>query len=227
MQLQVALEDRTGVGGTLDPLIENVHRAIGNHDSRPTVGRGAVNIELRDPQTGALVVSRHSLGSFSRAATATLSRRYNNFAGAVSVRVPRGERDTLEPAGIDSGLSLAWSGMFRGRSVHAGAGLSRLANPYIGPLHVGRIEKTLFVAAAQPITPRTAVIGQYLFNASIAESGPLASGSHEVTVGTRVHITPHTAFDLGVVENIINLHNGPDFGFHFGLTHDVRGRRSP
>jgi hypothetical protein len=28
-----------------------------------------------------------------------------------------------------------------------------------------------------------------------------------------------------VIETVINLNNGPDFGFHFGLTHDVQRRR--
>jgi hypothetical protein len=229
MQLQIALEDRTGTGGKLDSLIENFHHVIGNHDDRHTVNRDTVNIELRDPKTGALIVSRHSLGPFSRAASATLSKRYafgpGELAAAASVRIPRKGSDTLGPDGIDSGISLAWSGLVRGRSVHAGAGLSRLANPYIGPLRVGRIEKTLFAAAVQAMTARTALIAQYLFNASIAESGPLATGSHEVTLGTRVHVTQSTAFDIGVVENIINLNNGPDFGFHFGLSHDMKRRR--
>lgn len=228
MQLQIALEDRTGTGGKLDSLIENFHHLIRNRDDRHTVNRDRVNIELRDRKTGALIASRHSLGPFSRAATATLSKRYGfgpgELAGAVSVRIPRRGSDPLGPGGIDSGVSLAWSGLIRGRSVHAGAGLSRLASPYIGPLRVGRSEKTLFVAAVQPMTTHTALIAQYLFNASIAESGPLANGSHEITVGTRVHVTPYTAFDIGVVENIINLNNGPDFGFHFGLIHNIARR---
>jgi len=228
MQLQIALEDRTGTGGKLDSMIETFHHLIGNRDDRHTVNRDTVNIELRDPKTGALIVSRHSLGPFSRAASATLSKRYafgpGQLAGAVSVRIPRKGSDALGPGGIDSGVSLAWSGLIRGRSVHVGAGLSRLASPYIGPLRVGRSEKTLFASAVQPMTAHTALIAQYLFNASIAESGPLATGSHEITVGTRVHVTRYTAFDFGVVENIVNFNNGPDFGFHFGLIHNIARR---
>ena len=72
----------------------------------------------------------------------------------------------------------------------------------------------------QPVTARTSLIAQYLFNAAIAETGPLANGSHEVSIGTRFHATARTAFDAGIVENIINFNNGPDFGFHFGLTFD-------
>ncbi|HEY3054947.1 MAG TPA: DUF3187 family protein [Thermoanaerobaculia bacterium] len=229
MQFQIVLEDRVGTGGSLDPLIENFHRVIGNRDERHTVQRGTVNIEVRDPKTGALIIQRHSLGEFSRAASATLSRRHTlrrgEFAEAVSVRVPRKGSDPLGPGGADAGVSLAWSGLIGERSVHAGAGLSRLAMPNVGTLRVGRIEKTLLIAAAQPMTARSALITQYLFNASIARTGPLASGSHELTVGTRVHVTPYTAFDVGVVENIINLKNGPDFGLHFGLMHDVKRRR--
>lgn len=61
------------------------------------------------------------------------------------------------------------------------------------------------------MSAHTALVAQYLFN--------------EVTLGTRMHLTPLTAFDFGVVENVINSNNGPDFGFHFGITHDVQRRR--
>ena len=219
-QFRVELEDRIGTGGRLDGLIENFHRVIHNVDQRDTVRRGSVNIEVRDRKTGDLVISRHSLGHFSRAATATLSRRFGNFAGSVSMRVPRNGGEAVDRGGVDTGVSLAWSRMIDGRSVHAGGGVSRLANAYIGPMRVGHVEKTAFVAAVQPVTARTSLIAQYLFNAAIAETGPLANGSHEVSIGTRFHATARTAFDAGIVENIINFNNGPDFGFHFGLTFD-------
>jgi uncharacterized protein DUF3187 len=224
MQLEIAIEDRIGTGGRLDGLIERFHRAIGNHDERSTVPRGTVNIELRDPKTGALLVSRHSLGPFSQAASATLSKRYGHLAGSVSVRLPRRGSDADTAGGIDSGVSLAWSDLIGRTTVHAGAGISRLASPYVGPMPVGRLEKTAFAAIARPVTPRTSLIAQYLFNAAIAESGPLASGSHEVTAGARFHATARTALDAGIVENIVNFNNGPDFGFHFGLTYEP-GRR--
>ncbi len=224
MQMQLTIEDRTGTGGRLDSLIENFHQLIGNRDQRHTVRRGSVNIEVRDA-SGEMIVSRHSLGPFSRAATLAVSKRFGDFAGAVAVRVPRNGDDVMGTEGLDTGASLAWSHVLRGASIHAGAGLSRLSNKYVGPVRVGRIEKTLLLAGIEPITARTAVVAQYLFNAAIAEAGPLASGSHEVTVGTRFHVTPSTAFDAGLVENVINTRNGPDFGFHFGLTHDVKRRR--
>jgi hypothetical protein len=230
MQLQVAIEDRVGTGGALDPLIERFHRVIGNHDDRHTVKRGTVNIEIRDPNTGALIVSRHSLGSFSRAASMTLSRSYplgpGQFAGAVALRVPRRTDDPLGSRGPDTGVSLAWSGLLAQRSVHAGVAVSRLATTNVGTLRVGRMEKTVLIAAAQPIASRYALIGQYLFNAAIAQSGPLATASHELTVGARAHITPNTAVDIGFVENVLNYRNGPDFGFHFGLTHHLKRARS-
>jgi uncharacterized protein DUF3187 len=228
MQLRIALDDRVGTGGRLDTLIENFHRVIGNHDARDTVRRDSINIELRDPQTGATLVSRRSLGPFSRSVEVTLSKRYTllrgDASGALSVRFPRVGSDAIMPTGIDSALSLAWSGSILGRSVHAGAGLSRFASAYIGPVRARRTGRTLFIAAAQPASARSALIAQYLYNAPIAKFGPLATGSHEVTVGARLHVTPQTALDAGIVENVINLKNGPDFGFHFGLTHDVRRR---
>ncbi len=228
MQLQIGLEDRIGTGGQLDPLIERFHRLIGNRNARDTVRRGSINIEVRDPETGALLVSRRSLGPFSRGADLTLSKRYalrrGDGSGAVSVRFPRQGSDAITPAGVDAAVSVAWSGLIRGRSLHTGAALTRFASASVGPMHERRIGRTLFAAVVQPTSPRTALIAQYLYNASVVESGPLATGSHELTVGARLHATSSTAFDAGIVENIINFKNGPDFGFHFGMTHNVKRR---
>src|SRR5262249_52814598 len=102
MQLQIDVEDRIGTGGQLDGIIEKFHRAIGNRDNRHTVPRGSVNIEVRDPATGQLIVSRHSLGPFSRAASVSLSKRFGNFAGSVSARFPRRGSDGVDPGGIDT-----------------------------------------------------------------------------------------------------------------------------
>lgn len=112
MQLLIALEDRTGTGGKLDSMIETFHHLIGNHDDRHTVNRDTVNIELRDPKTGALIVSRHSLGPFSRAASATLSKRYafgpGQLAGAVSVASR--EREAMRSVRAESIPAFRWPG---------------------------------------------------------------------------------------------------------------------
>ena len=228
MQLQIALEDRLGTGGRLDPLIEKFHRVIGNHDRRDSVARDSIHIEIRDPETGARLVSRTSLGSFSRGLDLTLSKRRHLWDGdvsaAISVRFPRQGSAGIEPGGMDTGMSLAWSGLLGHRTLNVGGGLTRFATASLGPIPARRTGRTLFVGVAQPTSQRTAFIAQYLYNASIAEVAPLDTGSHEVTVGARFHATPQTSLDAAFVENIINFKNGPDFGFHFGLSHDIKGR---
>ena len=228
MQLQIALEDRLGTGGRLDPLIEKFHRVIGNHDRRNSVARDSIHIEIRDPETGALLISRTSLGSFSRGLDLTLSKRRHLWDGdvsaAMSVRFPRQGSAGIDPGGMDTAVSVAWSGLAGGRTLNVGGGLTRFATASLGPIRARRIGRTMFVGVAQPTSPRTALIAQYLYNASIAEVAPLDSGSHEVAVGARFHATPQTSLDVAFIENIINFRNGPDFGFHFGLNHDIRGR---
>ncbi len=211
MQFQITIENRTGTGGRLDPVIEHFHHIIGNHDTRSTVPRDTVNIELGGE-------TRHSLGPFSRAASATLTKRVGDFAGSVSMRLPRQSNEAFGRDGIDTGTSLAWSHDLSRTTFHLGAGVSRFA-------HVAPIEKTFFAAAVHPMTERIDVIAQYLFNSGIAESGPLATASHEVTVGARFHATANTSLDAGIIENVFNFNNGPDFGFHFGLVHDTERRR--
>lgn len=80
------------------------------------------------------------------------------------------------------------------------------------------MQLTGFGAVIQPLTPRSAVILQYLFNEGAMLSGPVSRSAHEVTVGSRFRLSDRTSLDIGLVENIINYDNGPDFGVHFGIS---------
>ncbi|HEX6177459.1 MAG TPA: DUF3187 family protein, partial [Thermoanaerobaculia bacterium] len=69
----------------------------------------------------------------------------------------------------------------------------------------------------QPVTQRTSVIVQYLFNEGIAATGSLGRHAHEVTIGGRMRIANRTSIDFGLIENVLNYDNGPDFGIHFAI----------
>lgn len=226
-ELQLEVENRKGFGGFLDPLIQDFHGMIGNGmNGRDSVGRNQVHIEIRDPETGKLLLDRHALGSYSRGIVASVAHSRplasGQLAYAGSVRVPlrHGGDEVWQSA--DAGVSLAWSRVVRGRSIHLGGALTRFRKSDLTPITLDRTQKTGFVALVQPVTPRTALIVQYLFNDGAASRGPLSRSAHELTFGGRIHLNEATSLDIGILENIIHFDNGPDFGFHVAITRRTR-----
>ena len=226
-QLEIAFEERSGFGGLLDPFIQNFHDRIGNGlNGRDSVPRGTVNIEVRNPQTGEIVISRRDIGPFSRGLSMTVSRtspsRFGRLAYATTLRVPLKHAGDEWSSAPDLGVSAAWSRNIGGRSVHLGGGLTRFGADHLEGLSVLRYQRTGFAAVVQPLTPRTSVVVQYLFNEGAAETGALGRNAHELTLGGRVYLARGTAVEIGLIENFINYDNGPDFGVHIGISRTLR-----
>lgn len=224
MQVEVGLEERSGFGGLLDPLIQNFHDQIGNgQNRRDTVGRGAVHIEVRNPESGEIVISRNAIGTFSRGVSVTLANASHSglrgrLAYAATVRIPLQHAGEEWTSAADAGVSAAWSRNIGGRSVHVGGGLTRFGTNEVGGVWMERFQRTGFAAVVQPLTRHTSVIVQYLFNEGIAQTGSLSRNAHEFTLGGRIHISDSTSVEIGLIENVINYDNGPDFGIHLGVT---------
>ncbi|MFZ2490676.1 MAG: DUF3187 family protein [Thermoanaerobaculia bacterium] len=219
--VQLEYDERRRFGGRLDSLIQEFHHDIGNGlNGRDTVPRDSIHIEVRDPSSGELLISRHDSSTFARGLSLTAARsralRYGRLAYSVTLRVPVRYDGKEVSTSSDAGLSLAWAHQLAGRSIHVGAAVARLGRTQL-EFPAERLQMTGFAALVQPLTPRTAMIVQYLFNEGVAVSGPLSRSAHEVTVGGRVRLSGQTALDVGLVENIIHFDNGPDVGIHFGV----------
>ena len=65
---------------------------------------------------------------------------------------------------------------------------------------------------------KRSLILQYLINEGAAvDRAPFDEITHEVHFGWKGEVRPGTVLEIGVIENIINADNSPDFGLHFGL----------
>lgn len=223
--LEIGIEERSAFGGVLDPLIQNFHHRIGNTlNGRDTVPRGTVNIEIRDAASGELLMERRDLGPFARGVSVTVARTtdtpHGRLAWGATLRVPLRHAGDELTSSTDAGVSAAWSRNVLGRSVHAGAGITRFGSDRIGGVRVHRLQGTGFAAIVQPLSPRTSAVAQYLFNEGVARGGALGRNAHEVSLGGRVRIGRNTTLEVALLENVINFDNGPDFGIHIGV---VRG----
>ena len=66
--------------------------------------------------------------------------------------------------------------------------------------------------------PTRSLVLQYLVNEGAAvDRDPFDKITHEVHFGWKGEIRTGTVLEIGLIENIINADNSPDFGLHFGL----------
>ena len=48
--------------------------------------------------------------------------------------------------------------------------------------------------------------------------GSFSTNSHEITLGWKWEFVNNVVLEFGLIENLINFENSPDFGIHAGLT---------
>ena len=52
-----------------------------------------------------------------------------------------------------------------------------------------------------------------------AERDPFDDPTNEIDIGWKWEFTRGTVLEPGLIENIVEVDNSPDFGLHFGLRH--------
>jgi hypothetical protein len=94
-------------------------------------------------------------------------------------------------------------------------GTERLAGIHLRPTQLSGLGAVEWRFAAD-----MSLIVQYLVTQGVAKNlGDFSQTSNEITLGWKWELTERTVFELGLIENIINFSNSPDFGVHAGLTY--------
>jgi hypothetical protein len=67
---------------------------------------------------------------------------------------------------------------------------------------------------------KRSLILEYLVNEGAAETRhPFDDPTHEIHLGWKREVRPGSVLEIGLIENLINADNSPDFGLHFGIRH--------
>ena len=153
------------------------------------------------------------------------------LSAGLELKLPTGDPDRLHGSGsFDLGVNVAISRDYRRFSLHGGAGYTRVGSWEIAPTLPVEDSRGVYLAWGFAATDRTAVIGQILLSSG---AFPQRSGSDigrtasEIVLGVRHRGSRGLDFEYGLLENLGSLHNAPDVGFFFGLSHRNAGRRSP
>lgn len=226
--LQVGLEynDVTRTNSALDPLVDSFHDLFGLGDSgRDDFPSGDNIIELA-PKNG---VSINSDSSGSEARDLRLTLQHNLSCGNASL-----------PAisfALDLGFHAGGRAQLRGDnpwSVSLSSALARRFGPefytYVG---LGFAWHGLDQARGLPLEDsqwsgmlafewrygaKSSWILQYLLSEGVArDRDPFDKPTNEINFGWKREVAEGTVLEIGLIENIIEVDNSPDFGLHFGL----------
>ena len=225
---QVGLEysDVTRTNSVLDPIVDGFHDAFGLGDSgRDDFPSGDNIIELA-PKNG---VSINSDSSGSEARDLRLTLQHNLTCGSASMPAISFALDLGFHAGGRAQLrgDNPWSVSFstalarrfgQGFYTYAGLGYAWHGLDQARGLPLEDSQWSGMLAFEWRYGAKSSWVLQYLLSEGVAKDrDPFDKPTNEINIGWKREIAEGTVFEIGLIENIIEVDNSPDFGLHFGL----------
>ena len=228
LQLELEFENRSAFGGTMDRFINAFHRTLGLTDAgRHNFDRNLFQVQIKD-QNGnqAVNLGNADRGSFSNAFLLTVQHNVTcgtevlpAFSYALSLRAKLS--DDLGPNGglpLEPQLSVAASKAVGDFYFYGSVGFAYFGSQHQGGIKYRPTQLSGLGAAEWRFASSMSLILQYLATQGVVDSlGAFSTNSHEITLGWKWEFADRTVFEFGLIENLINFSNSPDFGLHAGV----------
>lgn len=222
---------RSYFGGGMDAFIQGFHDTLDiDQQGRDEVPRNQSQMIFYDAE-GNITVGRRS-ASILQNGGISLTGKYilqngARFWPAVSISGTIKYWTNLSDSkgidvpvdfGLTLGLSKRWA--VRWYTYFSGAFTYHLESDYLG-LPFDDTILSAVLGLEWRWRPTLSLIAQYLaIEGALKENvGQLSQPSQEVTMGLKWQFEASSVLELGVIENIINHDNSPDFGVHLIITH--------
>jgi hypothetical protein len=230
VEVELEFENRSGFGGIMDRFINAFHRTFGLSDAdRHLFPNNQYQIQLEDNRGNpALRLDNSDQGSFSNALL--LTAQHNLTCG--TEYLPALAYGLTVRAHLDNKMGITGQNDFEpqlsltaAKSVGDFYGYLSIAYGYFGAQHLGGIQFrptqwSGLGAIEWRFASEMSLVLQYLISAGVAKDlGPFSSASNEITLGWKWELAERTVLELGLIENLVNFDNSPDFGVHAGLTY--------
>ena len=229
LQIEGVFTDRSRFGGEMDGLVQGFHDLFGiDQDGRDLVPKDLFTFELA-PSDGRPPVSLDNgdRGSFTRSLEATFQHNVTcgtpklpAFSYAVTARWEAIDVGDLSGGSdLDVGASAALARRFGKVYLYATLGYAWFGRDNFRGLELSDSQWTGLVVFEWRVKPRQSLLLQYLLTEGVIENfGPFSDESNEITVGYKWELRKSGVLELGLIENIIEFDNSPDFGFHVGFS---------
>jgi len=227
----ILVDSRSCFGGEMDGFIQGFHDFFNiDQNNRDEYSKGMAVISAYNPETGELI-SQHSARELNNSGLNFFMNynfiHSNRVLPALNIYcvaryalespdiITRGNGLDL---GLGIGLAKRWSSNFYTYGI---AGYT-LFDDDQGALQkdVLKLKDQLFTGLfvmGYRMSQNITILAQYLYSTSVVEDlTGLDEPSHEVQFGLKLRLGEKTMMNFSIIENIINMDNGPDFGIHLG-----------
>jgi len=225
IQLRFEVPATLRTGGIMDPVVEGFHEALGLFNSfKESFPRNRFRVVFYPPEGGEIRLDDRDTGI--ALSDLLLSLKMHVFDGTrylpavllgANLKIPTGIN---EGGGVDVGGNVYLAKRIWRFYTYFGVQYTHYSKEEVLgiPLHQG--QWSYLIGLEVPLTKRFSLLVQEFINSRVAKNFyQFSDASYEVTLGFKYRIRGKTVLEFGLLENLVNYDNSPDFGFHFGITH--------
>ena len=219
-----AINQRQTLNAHLDGITLAFHNAFGiDQNGRDKVPKNDIRIQI--PPYG-IDLDRSDAGVFTRGVELTANkllyrgtRSLPAFSTSFTMRYETHDGATSNRGEIDTSAQFAVSKKFGADHAYANFTYTHFGSDHFMTVPLRSNQFSGMLAYELSTAPNRAFLVQYLYSQGVVpELGELSKPSHEIHLGYKWRFERSVA-QLGLIENIINLNNSPDFGLTFGLNY--------
>jgi len=228
LRLDLAIESAGRTGGTLDAFILGFHQSFGLAvGRRDHFARNENRIEIQPPGGGArIVVDKNDPQPYEQAALVTLQDTVSpgdenlpELCWSISIRGDLATGDLARSGPLDLGGSLGIVKAYENVHLYLGGNFAWFGSEEFFGLKLRPLQWSGIVALEWNLAPEVSLIAQYqITSGGVDRLQDFSKPSHEIVAGFKWEPRRGLLVELGIVENIINFYNSPDFGIHAGLS---------
>jgi thiol-disulfide isomerase/thioredoxin len=229
LQIELEYEQRWRFGGVLDGFIEGFHDLFGlGQAGRDEFPRDQTNIFVaeREGSPEVSLLGDDASGTFAREFLLTVQHnvtcgtsKWPALSWSATVRSSLGNPGDLEGGSVDVALSVAAARRFGRFYTYLTLGYARYGSDAVYGIELEQTQASVLAAGEWRFSPRMSLVLQYLGTQGVAtDLGVFSDPSHEVVLGWKWEARKAGVLEVGLIENIIEFGNSPDFGVHAGWT---------
>ncbi|MDY7034352.1 MAG: DUF3187 family protein [Thermodesulfobacteriota bacterium] len=226
LDAELSVYDRRRFGGVMDSFIEGFHDTLGlDQAGRDEFAKGDFAIELNSyKDQPAVTLDEGDKGVFSQNALFTIQHNITcgtKYFPALSYAFTGryGEAVDFEDSYFfDMEVSVAAARRFGSIYGYLSFGYVWFGRDDVMGIKLDKTLFSLLCAIEWQYSPKQSLLIQYLLSEGAAEDWrDFSYPSHEVAIGWKGEIFRGMVLEIGLIENILNYENSPDFGIHVGL----------
>ena len=225
IQLRFEVPATLRTGGIMDPVVEKFHEALGLFNSyKEAFPRNRFRVVFRPPEGGEYRLDARDTGI--ALSDLLLSAKMHLYKGTrflpavlvgANLKIPTGIN---EGGGVDVGGNLYLAKRLWLFYAYFGVQYTHYSREEILGIPLSQEQWSYLVALEVPFTKRFSLLVQEFINTRVAKNFyQFSDATYEVTLGVKYRLKERTVLEFGLLENLVNYDNSPDFGFHFGITH--------